>query len=195
VAVYGPGQDGETAAPIAQRPPAGTFERYRDAASGALRQTRNAWPVLTAYERFEQVVSLVVTGLVASLVVVALIHLISKVLLLILYDLVDPAEQEVFQAVFGMVMTVLIALEFNHSILGALERRHGVVQLRTVVLIALLALVRKFIVIDVSHAAPATILGLAASVLALGAVYWLVRDQDRREAAEEDARDPGGDGS
>jgi uncharacterized membrane protein (DUF373 family) len=28
-----------------------------------------------------------------------------------------------------------------------------------------------------------TIIGLAFAVLALGAVYWLVRDQDRREAA------------
>jgi uncharacterized membrane protein (DUF373 family) len=191
----GPGQDGARAAPIAEPPPpAGAFERYRDAASGALRRTRDAWPVLTAYERFEQVVSLIITALVSALVVVALVHLVSRILLLILYDLADPAEQQVFQAVFGMIMTVLIALEFNHSILGALERRHGVVQVRTVVLIALLALVRKFIIIDAAHAAPATMLGLAASVLALGAVYWLVREQDRREAAE-DARGPGGDAS
>jgi uncharacterized membrane protein (DUF373 family) len=180
----------------AERPfAAGAFGRYRDAASRALSETRGAWPALTVYERFEQVVSLVLCLLVSMLVVSALIHLAFRMAILILYDLTDPADQEVFQSAFGMVMTLLIALEFNHSILGVLQRRHGIVQLRTVVLIALLALVRKFIVIDVSHAAPATILGLAASVLALGAVYWLVRDQDRREAAEEDARDPGGDGS
>jgi uncharacterized membrane protein (DUF373 family) len=74
-----------------------------------------------------------------------------------------------------------------------LQRRYGIVQLRTVVLIALLALVRKFIIIDAAHAPPATILGLAASVLALGSVYWLVRDQDRRQADKEDAREPGSD--
>jgi hypothetical protein len=28
-------------------------------------------------------------------------------------------------------MTVLIALEFNHSILGVLERKHGVIQVCT----------------------------------------------------------------
>ena len=54
------------------------------------------------------------------------------------------------------VMTVLIALEFNHSILGVLERKHGVIQVRTVVLIALLALVRKFIILDTAHAEPLT---------------------------------------
>ena len=171
----------------------GLFERYRVAASGTLRATRNAWPVMTIYERFEQVVSLVLSLLVSALIVVALVHLTFRIAHLILFDIVDPANQETFQAVFGMVMTLLIALEFNHAIIGVLERRHGIVQLRTVILIALLALVRKFIIIDASHAAPATIMGLAASVLALGAVYWLVRDQDRHAAAaEEDGQDTTG---
>jgi hypothetical protein len=35
-------------------------------------------------------------------------------------------------------------------------------------------------------------LGLAASVLALGAVYWLVREQDQREAEEDGAGHGGG---
>jgi hypothetical protein len=52
-------------------------------------------------------------------------------------------------------------------------------------------LVRKFILIDVTQESPATMLGLAASVLALGAVYWLVREQDQREA-EADADGPSG---
>ena len=108
-----------------------------------------------------------------------------RVVALVVFGLADPAEREVFQAVFGMVMTMLIALEFNHSIRGVLERKHGIVQVRTVVLIALLALVRKFIIIDATHVEPVTLLGLAAAVLALGAVYWLMRDQDRRDAAEQ----------
>ena len=47
--------------------------------------------------------------------------------------------------------------EFNHSILGVLERKHSVIEVRTVVLIALLALVRKFIIIDAAHAEPLTV--------------------------------------
>ena len=53
------------------------------------------------------------------------------------------------------------------------------------VLVALLALVRKFIIIDAAHVEPVTLLGMAAAVLALGAVYWMMRDQDRRDSAEE----------
>jgi uncharacterized membrane protein (DUF373 family) len=71
---------------------------------------------------------------------------------------------------------------------SVLERRHGIVQVRTVVLVALLALVRKFIIIDASQQTPAAMLGLAASALALGAVYWLVRERE----AEADASGPGG---
>jgi uncharacterized membrane protein (DUF373 family) len=86
-----------------------------------------------------------------------------------------------------MIFTVLIALEFNHSILGVLERKENIIQVKTVVLIALLALGRKFIILDAAKTEPMTIIGLAAAVLALGAVYWFVRDQDRKDAAEQAA--------
>jgi uncharacterized membrane protein (DUF373 family) len=167
--------------------------RHRDRAAEFLRKTRDAWPLLTVYERFEQVVSLALTAMVSVLVVATLVHLTWRILLLVVFGLVDPAQQEIFQVVFGMIMTVLMALEFNHSILSVLERRHGIVQVRTVVLIALLALVRKFVLVDVAHETPLAMLGLAAAVLALGAVYWLVREQDQREA-EEDAAGQGGGG-
>ncbi|MDI3307868.1 MAG: phosphate-starvation-inducible PsiE family protein [Acetobacteraceae bacterium] len=171
----------------------GTAERWHDAAATSLRQTREVWSGLSGYERFEQVVVLVISALVSVLIAAALVHLAFNIVLLVLYNLADPADQAVFQAVFGMVMTVLIALEFNHSILGVLERRHGIVQVRTVVLIALLALVRKFVILDAAHMAPLTIIGLAASVLALGAVYWLVRDRDRHES--EPGHGAGGEGA
>ena len=188
--MHRPEQGSAVTEAAATRPPPTVLQRSWNDTSSALQETRNAWPVLTAYERFEQVIALVLTFLISALVLVAVVHLVSRILWLILHGLVDPAEQQVFQAVFGMVMTVLIALEFNHSIVGVLQRRHGIVQLRTVVLIALLALVRKFIIIDAAHAAPSTLLGLAASVLALGGVYWLVREQDRQAAAA-DARGSG----
>jgi uncharacterized membrane protein (DUF373 family) len=48
-------------------------------------------------------------------------------------------------------------------------------------LIALLAIVRKLMIIDLSAADAQQVFALAATVLALGAVFWLVRDQDNRE--------------
>jgi uncharacterized membrane protein (DUF373 family) len=159
-------------------------DRYRQGVGTALDKTRAAWPTLTIYERFEQIVSLVLTVLISLVVLAALVNLTFRIVLLLLSGLIDPAEQTVFQALFGMILTVLIALEFNHSILSVLERKQSIIQVRTVVLVALLALVRKFIILDVNQTEPLTIVGLAVAILALGSVHWLVRDQDRREARE-----------
>jgi uncharacterized membrane protein (DUF373 family) len=155
------------------------------ASSGGPQETRDAWALLTGYERFEQVVSLALTVLISVLVIVTLLRLTYRVCSLVVFQIIDPNQPEVFQTIFGMVMTVLIALELNHSILSVLERRHGIVQVRTVVLIAILALVRKFILIDFTQETPLMMIGLAASTLALGAVYWTVREQDQRAAKEE----------
>ena len=164
----------------------GHFSDPRTAMADAFRETREAWPGLSTYERFEQVVSLVLTALIGILIVAAVINLTFRVLTLVLFGLLDAADHTLFQSIFGMIFTVLIALEFNHSIVSVLHPRESIVQVRTVILIALLALVRKFIILDASKTEPVTIIGLAAAVLALGAVHWLVREQDRKDAATQE---------
>ena len=52
----------------------------------------------------------------------------------------DPTDYSAFQAIFGMIFTVIIALEFKKSLLLVAERRESVMQVRTVLLIALLAI-------------------------------------------------------
>jgi uncharacterized membrane protein (DUF373 family) len=146
-------------------------------------ETRAAWRTLTFYGRFEQVISLLLTVLVSLVIVGAVLNLTFRIAILLIFGLVDPAEQGLFHAIFGMVLTVLIALELNHSILGVLERKRSIIQVRTVVLVSLLALVRKFIVLDTGKTEPLTIIGLGLAVVALGTIYWLVRDQDQKEAA------------
>jgi uncharacterized membrane protein (DUF373 family) len=146
---------------------------------------RQRWKLLTIYQKFEHAVILVLTALIAVVVAFAVWNLVLKILLSILSSGgFDPSDYAVFQALFGMIFTVIIALEFKRSLLVVAERRHGIVQVRTVILIALLAIVRKLMIIDLSDTDAQQVLALAAAILALGAVYWLVRDQDRREQAE-----------
>jgi uncharacterized membrane protein (DUF373 family) len=47
-------------------------------------------------------------------------------------------------------------------------------------MIALLAICRKVIILDLAETDALHILALAAAILALGIVYWLIRDSDRR---------------
>lgn len=145
---------------------------------------RSRWRTFTVYEKFEHVVIAILVGLIAIVIVAAVWNLTLK----ILFSLVpsgnfDPTDHSVFQAVFGMIFTVIIALEFKRSLLVATERGRGVVQVRTVVLLAMLAIVRKLIILDLTTAEPLKLIALAAAILALGAVHWLVREQDRRAGA------------
>jgi uncharacterized membrane protein (DUF373 family) len=62
------------------------------------------------------------------------------------------------------------------------EQTESVVQVRAVILIALLAIVRKLIILDISTGDAPQLFALSVATLSLGGVYWLVRDQDRRSA-------------
>jgi uncharacterized membrane protein (DUF373 family) len=146
-----------------------------------LSEARDEFRLLSLYQRFEHVVVTILTGLIAVIVVVAVWTLSLKVLFgLVLSGGVDPSDYPAFQAVFGMIFTVIIALEFKKSLLVVAERRDTVVQIRSVVMIALLAVCRKVIILDPTETDALHILALAAAILALGIVYWLIRDGDQR---------------
>lgn len=149
--------------------------------SDEFRETQRRWSTLGFYQRFEQAVLYTLTALIAVVVAAATLRLALTIFVLATTNLIDPSDYAIFQAVFGMIFTVLIALEFKHSLLVVLRSPASIVQLRSVILIALLALARKFIIVDVHTATPGLIAALAGATLALGLVYWLVRDRERRE--------------
>jgi uncharacterized membrane protein (DUF373 family) len=149
-----------------------------------LRSEHERWSASTFYQKFERAVVYVLTALMAVVIATSTWRLALTILTLVVSDVVNPADYEVFQTVFGAVFTVLIALEFKHSLLVTLHSRASVVQVRSVVLIALLALVRKFIIIDIKVLQPTMIIAIAAATLSLGLVYWLIREHDRRNEAE-----------
>ena len=152
--------------------------------SDAFADFRAQWTPLTAYQRFEHAVVLILSTLIAIVVVAAVWHLILKIVIgLVLSDQFDPTDYGVFQAIFGMIFTVIIALEFKKSLLVVAERASSIVQVRTVIVIALLAIVRKIIILDLSTTDAAKLLALAAAMLALGAVYWLVQSADKKSRA------------
>ncbi len=92
--------------------------------------------VMSFYERFEQVIALVLSAVIAVIIVVSLFQLISIVFTLLVLDAFNPLDHKVFQSVFGMIMTLLIAMEFKHSIVRVALRRDSIIQVKTVVLIA-----------------------------------------------------------
>ena len=148
--------------------------------SRLLGETREQWPLMSLYDRFEQVVAIVLSLVIAVVIALALVQLILRIVPLLLSGAVDPLDHNVFQTLFGMVMTLLIALEFKHSIIRVAVRRGSIVAVKTVVLISLIALTRKFVILDTDATSAGTIAALAGATLVLGSVYWLLRERDDR---------------
>ncbi len=148
-----------------------------------LKDTTEKIRLLSLYQRFEHIVIMILTALIAVIVIAAVWNLSLKILFgLVLSGSLDPSDYTIFQAVFGMIFTVIIALEFKKSLLVIAERRESVVQIRSVVMIALLAICRKVIILDLRETDAPQLFALAAAILALGIVYWLIRsDQHLRE--------------
>jgi uncharacterized membrane protein (DUF373 family) len=136
------------------------------------------WKLLSIYEKFEQCVSLALVFLISIMILAALYKLATKVYISLFVESVDPTEPAVFQPLFGMIMTLLIAMEFKHSILRVVSRKDSIIQVKTVLLIAILAISRKFIILDTKVIAASELAALALALLALGIVYWLICRQD-----------------
>ena len=145
---------------------------------------RTQWSALTLYQRFESAVSVVLAVLIALVVLVALYRLTVSIVSGLVLGVLDPLDPAVFQSIFGEILTLLIALEFNHSLQLVVTREQSIIQTKIVLLIGLLALTRKFIVLDLQETPPGLLFGLAAMAIALGCVYWLMRERDDRIAMD-----------
>jgi uncharacterized membrane protein (DUF373 family) len=147
-----------------------------------LKRAGQQWQALQLYAQFERAVILLLTGLIAIVIVAAVWNLtLTIVFRLVISDNFDPTDHAIFQDIFGRIFTVIIALEFKWSLLVVSQRKNTVVQVRAVILIAMLAIVRKLIILDLAKTDAMQLLALSATILALGVVFWLVRDQDRRD--------------
>ncbi|MGB5973245.1 MAG: phosphate-starvation-inducible PsiE family protein, partial [Nodosilinea sp.] len=79
--------------------------------------------------------------------------------------------------VFGLFLTVLIALEILENITAYIQKH--VVQVELVIATALTAVGRKFIILDLTKVTGTTLIGLAIAVFALSTSYWIVRASHR----------------
>src|ERR1700679_387475 len=99
---------------VQRRPPGSQImERKKSWLREDLDALRLQWDMLTFYERFEQLVTHVLSVVISIIILVSLWQLIRAVISLLVSDALNPLDHAVFQTIFGMVMTLLIALEFN----------------------------------------------------------------------------------
>lgn len=136
----------------------------------------------TLYERFELVISAIVMAFISAVIVcftiLALISLIED-----FSAGLTSMEAGLFKDTFGTILTILILLEFNHSIISALRQRTGTIQVSIIVLITITVIARKLILLDYATARLETLLGLGGLALILGIVYWLLASIEQRRGS------------
>jgi uncharacterized membrane protein (DUF373 family) len=132
-----------------------------------------------AYDQFE----LIISGILLVVISIIIIYSTGQVVITLVADFhtgVHFAEQGALKDTFGLILGLLILIEFNHSIALAMRRRSGVLEVRVVILIAIIVIARKLILLDYATTGLNTLLGLGGLALSLGALYWLLTDVERR---------------
>jgi uncharacterized membrane protein (DUF373 family) len=90
-------------------------------------------------------------------------------------------DRAALQDTIGLILIILILLEFNHSVLVSLSEHSGATQVRMLVRITILVVARKLMLIDFSTIQAQTLLGFGGLLVALGGLYWMISDGDRRQ--------------
>jgi uncharacterized membrane protein (DUF373 family) len=130
-----------------------------------------------------------IIGSIETLVSKVLSVLMIVVILVAVYDLFIILIQDIINApvgfftrtlfeVFGLFLNILIALELLENITAYL-RKH-VIQVELVIVTSLIAVARKFIILDLQKTGGIDLIGLAIAILGLSISYWIIRNAKPR---------------
>jgi len=136
------------------------------------------------YHLFEKIVVAALTLMVIASVILSLMQAGMD-----LYHVVttgpDVMDHDAFIHVFGSFMTVLIALEFNHTVLPEISGGTPIVKVQAVLLVALLALSRKVVLVDYKMTDFTSLIGIAVMIAAITGAYWVTSHIDLAKQRKE----------
>ena len=136
--------------------------------------------ITTAYTLFERAVAgVLLAGIVAVVILASWSFLRST--FGVASDPASPLDYTTFQTLFDRVLAALIALELAHSVHQMVIGKHGFTQVKTIVVIGVLAVVRKLILLEIEETTGLFLLGIGAAILSLGIVFALIHWVEERE--------------
>ncbi len=127
---------------------------------------------------------LIVLALLILMMVAVLISTIEVGVILVQQLILPPfmlLDVKELMEVFGVILMVVIGLELLETVKAYLNQR--VIHVEVVLLAALVAVVRKVIILDYAKVESSMFIGVALLVLALAGSFYLVRRafSDKRE--------------
>jgi uncharacterized membrane protein (DUF373 family) len=122
---------------------------------------------------FERIISMALIIMMAGVVALATIELAW----LIVTDLLEARQfllgiGELLD-LFGFFMLILIGLELLETIRVYLAEH--VVHAEVVIEVAIIAIARKVIILDIKEIEPLALIGIAAIVVALASAFWIIK--------------------
>jgi uncharacterized membrane protein (DUF373 family) len=124
-------------------------------------------------EKFERGIVLIMIIMMALVVMLATIELVW----IILKDIITPPiillEINELLEIFGFFLLILIGVELLETIKAYLKT--NVIHVEVVLEVALIAIARKVIILDLNAYSELTFLGIAALILALAIAYVLLK--------------------
>jgi uncharacterized membrane protein (DUF373 family) len=131
--------------------------------------------------KFQNVVLLVLTWMMALVVLLAT----AELFYIIVIDIASPPlvllEIDQLLEIFGYFLLVLIGIELLETFKIYLEE--NVINVQVVLLVAIIAIARKVIILDVKSLPSMTLIGIGFIVVSLSTGYYLVKKSQQDEKA------------
>jgi uncharacterized membrane protein (DUF373 family) len=124
--------------------------------------------ILKSFER------LIIFALITMMVIVILLATVDLGMLIIENISSTPTfllEVDELLGIFGFVLLIVIGVELVETIKAYFDERS--VHVEIVLEVALIAIARKVIIVDIKEFSPQTLLGIAALVIALSVGFYL----------------------
>ena len=142
-------------------------------------------------QKFEKMIILVLIVMMAIVLLLATIELGW----IIVKDVITPPvfllEIDELIEIFGLFMLVLIGIELLETIIKTyIDKRSEHISI--VMAVALIAIARKVIILDVQDLAGETLLGIAAIIIALAVGYYLIKRKIRDAGERNETSSPQG---
>lgn len=127
--------------------------------------------LLRGVKGFEKVIIIALMVMMAGVVALATVELAWLLVLDVISPPILMLEVDELLDLFGFFLLILIGVELLETIKAYLQSH--VVHVEVVLEVALIAIARKVIILDVSGYPPLTLVGIAALILALALGYHL----------------------
>lgn len=133
--------------------------------------------MLEYLKKFERII---ITALIVMMILVVLLSTVELGWIIIKDVMTPPVillEIEELLEIFGLFLLVLIGIELLEMIKIYLEE--NVIHVEVVFMVAMIAVGRKVVILDVKKLPSLTLIGIAAIILALSLGYYLIK-QNRK---------------